>query len=243
MLVCLAQIHLKKGDIATNLQKHKGCIRKAVESGASAVFFPELSLTGYEPELAKRLAFELEDSRLKEFHEISDKHNITLGIGLPTTHESQVLITMSINQPGMPMQYYSKQQLHSDELPYFGKGTAQVLISCEQLHLAPAICYESLQEDHASQAQQLGAQIYLASVAKPQRGVESCARHYPKIATTYGMSVMMVNSVGYCNNFMSAGQSSVWNKSGVMLGKLNNKDEGLLFWEMETDEIRNEYLG
>jgi predicted amidohydrolase len=78
---------------------------------AEAIFFPELSLTGYEPELAKKLATNQNDNRLDIFQQISDKNNIIIGLGLPTATESQIRISMIIFEPNKPRQTYSKQQL------------------------------------------------------------------------------------------------------------------------------------
>lgn len=53
MKLCSAQIQPIKGDIDRNIQKHIFFINSAIENGADLIFFPELSLTGYEPTLAK----------------------------------------------------------------------------------------------------------------------------------------------------------------------------------------------
>jgi predicted amidohydrolase len=47
----------------------------------------------------------------------------------------------------------------------------------------------------------------------------------------------MANSVGFCDNFLSVGQSSVWNKKGELVGQLDDKSEGVLVFDTETEEI------
>ncbi len=49
-------------------------------------------------------------------------------------------------------------------------------------HIVNAICYESLQLAHAENAFKLGADVYLASAAKPTKGVEEAYDHYPRVA-------------------------------------------------------------
>jgi len=56
MKICVAQTRPVKGDIQSNIENHKKFIDLAVSGGADTIIFPELSLTGYEPELAKELA-------------------------------------------------------------------------------------------------------------------------------------------------------------------------------------------
>ena len=64
--------------------------------GADAIFFPELSLTGYEPKLAKELATSVEDKRFDVFQVISDRQNIAIGIGIPIARPEGVAIGMVI---------------------------------------------------------------------------------------------------------------------------------------------------
>ena len=51
MKISIAQTRPIKGDIPANIEAHKRFINLAVSNGADAIFFPELSITGYEPEL------------------------------------------------------------------------------------------------------------------------------------------------------------------------------------------------
>ena len=237
MKICIAQTKPTKGNVLANIEAHIRFIELALTSNSEAIFFPELSLTGYEPEFAKKLATYQNDNRLDIFQEISDSNNIIIGLGLPTTTESKIRISMIIFEPNKPRQTYSKQQLHSDEFPYFENGVGQVIIKTNDSNIAPAICYESLQSDHAEKAHKLGANVYLASVAKPANGVEKAYKHYPAIAKQYGMPVLMANSVGFCDNFLSVGKSAVWTKEGELVGQFDDKTEGVLLFDTETEEI------
>jgi predicted amidohydrolase len=237
MKLSIAQLKPVKGNISANIEKHRKLINLAVSLDAAAIFFPELSLTSYEPELAKELATNLDDRRLTLFQETSDRHTITIGVGLPTKSPAGIRISMLIFQPNQVRQTYSKQQLHSDELPYFVAGNGQLLVTVDAMSIAPAICYESLQPDHSDHACKLGAQIYLASVAKSQNGVDKAMIHYPEVAKKYAMPVLMSNSVGFCDNFMSAGQSSVWTKRGLLVDQLDQDAEGILVFDTENEEV------
>src|SRR5690606_41051788 len=72
----------------------------------------------------------------------------------------------SSDLPNLSRVIYSKQILHSDELPYFIQGNGQVILNIKNTNIAPAICYESLQPQHSVKAIHLGAELYIASVAK-----------------------------------------------------------------------------
>lgn len=237
MKICIAQTKPIIGNISANIESHNRLIELALTYNAEVIFFPELSLTGYEPELAKKLASNQNDIRLDIFQHISDNNKIIIGLGLPTLAELQIRISMIIFEPNKSRQTYSKQQLHSDEFPYFENGDDQVLIKENNINIAPAICFESLQPSHIENAIKMGANVYLASVAKPLNGIEKALKYYPKVAKQYGIPVLMSNSVGFCDNFLSVGKSSVWTKKGKLIAQLDDKSEGILIFDTETEEI------
>jgi predicted amidohydrolase len=125
-------------------------------------------------------------------------------------------------------------EAHKD---FVEKGIGQVIIKTDDTNIAPAICYESLQPTHAENAFKLGADVYLASVAKSESGVKSAFKHYPEVAKQYSMAVLMANCVGFCDNFLSVGKSSVWSKNGKLVGQLDDKAEGILIFDTETEEV------
>jgi len=84
MKISVAQIKPSKGCIEKNITVHLELIQLAIEAQVSALFFPELSITGYEAELAKSLATDQNDKRFDFFQKISDSNNITIGFGAPT---------------------------------------------------------------------------------------------------------------------------------------------------------------
>jgi len=237
MKIATAQTKPIKGSIPANIESHKKMIALAVSYNSDAIFFPELSLTGYEPELAKELAVDQDDLFFDDFQKISDENKITIGVGMPTKTISGIQISMMIFQPEKSRQIYSKQQLHADEFPFFVNGANQIILTVGNHKIAPAICYESLQPDHSENAVKFGAEIYLPSVAKSQNGVDKAMIHYPAVAKKFSIPVLMSNCVGDCDNFTSVGQSSVWTKQGKLAGQLDDQSEGILIFDTETEEV------
>ncbi|MEL6602137.1 MAG: carbon-nitrogen hydrolase family protein [Cyanobacteria bacterium J06614_10] len=228
MKISAVQLQPATGNIESNIAKHLTLVDASVRQGADLVFFPELSLTGYEPALAQTLATEKADQRLNVFQQRSDEHKIVIGVGLPISVESGVQIGMIWFTPNRPRRCYAKQQLHADELPFFVAGDEQLVLEISAEKIAPAICYESLQPDHAKQAAELGASVYLASVAKPAGGMKKGVLHYPEIAKQQNMCVIMADSVGPCDDFVSVGQSAAWNGKGELLAQMDSQSEGFL---------------
>lgn len=237
MKICVAQTRPVKGDILSNIANHKKLIDLAIDNKVDTIVFPELSLTGYEPELAKELAADQDDSRLDVFQEISDANHITIGVGMPTKGSTGILISMIIFQPHKARQIYSKQYLHADEDPFFVSGHHQVFLTEHNNTIAPAICYELSVPEHAENAHKNGAGIYLVSVAKTASGVEKAFQSLAGTAKKYSMTVLMSNCLGHCDNFESAGNTAVWNNKGQLVGQLNDRDEGILIFDTDTQEI------
>lgn len=237
MKICAAQTKPFKGDIDRNIVSHNRLIDLAVSFKTDIIVFPELSLTGYEPILSQKLATNQNDKRLDIFQTISETNSITICVGLPTKSNSGIQISMIIFQPNKARQTYSKQHLHSDEHPYFVNGQQQVILTIDNHKIAPAICYESLLLEHSKKVFKSGAGIYIASVAKSANGLTKAFKHYPDIAKKYSMIVLMSNCLGHCDNFESVGKSSIWNKNGLLLGQLNDINEGILIIDTETEKI------
>jgi predicted amidohydrolase len=242
MKIAVAQTSPIKGDISANINTHKKLIDLAIFYKADTIFFPELSLTGYEPLLAKELALNQDDKEFDDFQEISNKYKCTIGLGMPTKTKLGIRISMIIFQPDKPRHTYSKQQLHTDEFAYFVNGEKQIILTVGNKKIAPAICYESLQIDHSTNANILGAEIYVASVANSQNGIDEAMIHYPMIAKKFSMPVLMSNFVGYCDNLQCVGKSSVWTKKGYLAGQLDDKFEGLLIFDTESEEVIKQIL-
>ncbi|MCL4302192.1 MAG: carbon-nitrogen hydrolase family protein [Anaerolineae bacterium] len=237
MKICVAQTKSIKGDIQSNIENHKKLIDLAASNGADTIIFPELSLTGYEPALSKELATHQADRRFDNFQKISDTRQITIGIGVPTKSNAGVCITMVIFQPHQARQIYSKKYLHPDEEEFFVSGQSSISLIGDKTKLAPAICYELSVPEHAENAFKSGAEVYLASVAKFVNGVEKAMVRLSEIATRYSMTVLMSNCIGLADGQECAGQTSVWNNQGLLVGQLDGTHEGIIIFDTDTQEL------
>ncbi|MBK6266584.1 carbon-nitrogen hydrolase family protein [Marivirga sp. S37H4] len=232
MKISLAQIKSIAGNVQANLEHHLNYVRKAIAQKADLIVFPELSLTGYEPTLAKSLAFQLSDTRLDIFQELSNSAKITIGIGAPTIAKNGICISMIIFQPGLARCVYSKKYLHPDEEPFFVSGDNPPPLKIKEYKISLAICYEISIPNHSEEAVKCGSEIYLASVAKFASGVDKACETLSSIAKKYNITTLMVNAVGSADNGICAGQSSVWNASGELKVQLNDQEETLLIYDI-----------
>jgi len=72
MKIAAAQIKPIKGDILKNIEIHNVLIEAAISNNVDLIIFPELSITGYEPELADQLSIDYEDPILNIFQKTAD---------------------------------------------------------------------------------------------------------------------------------------------------------------------------
>jgi len=237
MRICLAQTKPFKGDIQRNIERHTEFIELACSHHADIVIFPELSITGYEPTLAKDLATHTDDSRFDVFQKIANAKPMTIGIGVPTRNACGLNISMVLFQPGRAREIYSKEHIHRDEEPFFVRGQNSIGLIGGKSRIALAICYELSIPAHSEKAFSAGARIYLASVAKTANGVANASKTLSEIASKYSMTVLMCNCVGSCDNFVAAGGSAIWNNNGELAAQLDDAKEGTLMIDTETDTV------
>src|SRR5215211_6817431 len=81
--IAAAQVASVRGDIAGNVATHAAALAAAAKHGVSVLVFPELSLTGYEPDLAAELALTAEDVRLAPLRALARQHGIEAVVGAP----------------------------------------------------------------------------------------------------------------------------------------------------------------
>jgi len=237
MRICVVQMKPLKGDIEGNIARHKQFIEMAVADKTDMVIFPELSITRYEPALARELAIDKDDNRLDVFQNIADERRITIGIGAPTRQPDGNCISMVIFRPLSERATYSKEYIHADEEPFFVSGRNSMEFIAETPKIAPAICYEISISEHSKAAFDRGAKVYVASAAKTAEGVENAIKTLSAIAKKYSMTVLMSNCIGPCDNFHAGGRSSAWNENGVLMGQMDKNTEGYLILDTETQAV------
>ena len=235
MKICIVQTKSEKKKVQANIENHLKMIRKAIKFNIDLIVFPELSITNYEPKLAEEFATDITDHIFNPFQDLSDTHQITIGVGMPTKSKGGINISMLIFQPNKEGISYSKCALHPDELPYFVPGNMEVYLNIKGKKIALGICYETLQRKHFVKAIENKADIYIASVSKSDKGTDKAYLHFSSIAREFKTPILMSNSVGQSENFLSNGLSSVWNRKGELIGKLDKVNQGVIIYDTESE--------
>lgn len=238
MKIGVVQLEAIKGNIEANITKHIYWIKAAIKEKVKLVVFPELSLSGYELGLARELATDCNDPRFDVFQELSNQHDITICVGIPTKEASRIFLSMIIFQTHAERMTYSKRFLHSSEKSTFVSGKNPLTFKIDDEIIAPAICYELSIQQHHEYAKNNHATIYVASVLNAVSKVEDDLRKLSDIAKSNCFTTCMANYVGESGGYDCAGRSSVWNTEGKLVGQLDESSEGILICDTIGKQVK-----
>ena len=240
----IAQIKTIRGNYRKNIEKHMEYIELAAKNNANFIIFPELSLTGYERELARAQCFEMEDGRLECFKQASSEYGIVIVAGAPLLLEDRLYIASWIFTPAMEPQIYTKKFLHPGEELYFWPSTQydpSIKMNGEQISFA--ICYDIERDEHVKSAKNRSADVYAASIFYTQQGIKSGLKRLQHIAKENELTVLMSNYVGQCWGEKAGGCSSIWSGNGELVVSADSHSECLVVAENSDNVWRGTIIG
>jgi predicted amidohydrolase len=226
----IAQIAVTAGDIEANAHKHLRFMHQAAALGAQFLLFPELSLTGYEPSLARELAIGLGDARLQPLRDCAASTAMLTVIGAPVrnpTGQNALIAALSFDADG-DIHCYSKQFLHPGEEQAFAAGSGGAVLTVQDDRIALAVCADFSHERHVQQATHNAADIYAASVLISHNGYPNDSAILARYAWEYDVVVMMANHGGDTGGWRSAGRSAIWSKGGAQVAAASGDGDWLL---------------
>ena len=241
--IAAAQIAVRRGDVAGNVAAHTEAIVAAAAAGASLVVFPELSLTGYEPDLAASLAFTADDVRLADLQHLAARHQITLSVGAPVRNPSAGSDGEAVGKPAIGafvispagIRTYLKMHLGTTEAPYFSTGETPLMVQIADQRCGIAICADSSRASHPETYSDLGAGIYAAGVFFNDAWYGEDAPRLQRYAAELGMLVVMANHGASTGTLVSAGGSTIWAPGGEVLAQANGTDSALVMATKTAD--------
>lgn len=242
MKICAAQTKPIAGDIQQNIEQHLALINQALEYNAEFILFPELSITGYEPNLADELVTVPEDERFDVFQSKSDEYNVAISIGCPIKNDGNVSIGMITFRPNKPRKLYLKKHLFHTELKHFVTGTTETNLDINNTNIGLAICYEISVPEHQKVAYENGSKIYAAGIVETIEGIERAIDKMAITSKKYAMISLMSNCIGFSGEYDCGGKSSVWDAMGNLKGQLNGDEIGVLVYDTNTQEVEIDYL-
>lgn len=228
-----------RGDVEANIAEHMRLARIAAERGAEVIVFPELSLTGYELDLAHRLAFSEKDARLAPLTQLAQALNLTLIVGAPVTLESQLYLGAFIISPSA-VDIYTKHHLGAfaphdgpdglvppAESTIFQPGDRNPLVRIGTTRAAVGVCADVGRPTHAEAAAARGAQAYLASMFVIPSDLNNDLARLQSYAQRHAMTVVFSNFGGPSGGLPAAGRSAIWSARGELLEQLDAEGSGV----------------
>ena len=230
----MAQLNLLVGAIEKNVDQVIAAARKARdELDATAIIFPELTLTGYPPEdLLLRPAFIDAVSRGMDRLQ-SAVTGIDMIVGYPGYRDDALYNCAAVLRDGECIADYRKQCLPNysvfDEKRYFEPGDEPCVVEMGGLPVGLTICEDIWSAEPVGQAVDAGARLIINLNASPyhvnkgnEREVILSAR-----AREAGLPILYVNLVGGQDELVFDGESLVVNGSGDVTHRFPAFDAGL----------------
>ncbi|MDP3815719.1 carbon-nitrogen hydrolase family protein [Pseudomonas sp.] len=228
--IAVAQAPSIQGDVDANILLHAEFIKIARAHDVAYLVFPELSLTGYEPELASALAFTVDDARLQPLIALAVANNMHIVVGAPIATDSKPSIGAFTISPRGSIETYAKMHLHPGEDRYFTAGRAHHVITVGGTKIANAICADTNHRSHAEWCAESGATIYIAGVLITARGYAADTRQLQAHARNLNMLVAMANHSQPTGGWKPIGKSAIWAPSGL-IASANETSNALLIAE------------
>ena len=229
MKIAAAQISVSLGRLEENIEKHIKVIQLAIANGVNFICFPEMSLTGYCREEAASFALTANACELRQFQEFADTHDISIAVGAPINHNSQLYIGAFILSPNQPISIYTKQHLHGEEANYFNASNLyNPIIEIKSERIQFAICADINQESHIQNAKCNNATLYTPGIFFSAASITRAHELLANYAQNHGLAILMANFTKNQWNMTAGGQSAFWNDKGDCLQQLNNHEEGIL---------------
>jgi predicted amidohydrolase len=249
--IAVAQTVPIRGDVDANLEQHVRLARAAAGAQAQVLVFPELSLTGYELDLAGELAFSEGDRRLAPLLEVVSAHSLVLLAGAPVRVGPRLHIGALILYPDGTVETYTKQHLGAfsssasrdgvvppAEATVFHPGDWNPPVRFGGTTAAVAVCADTGQPSHPRKAAEGGAKAYLAGMFVIPSEFERETANLKAYAAEYSMTVAFANYGGPSGGLAAAGRSAIWSPRGELLAQLAETGAGVVVATESHEEWR-----
>lgn len=223
-----AQITSVRGDVAANITMHQRYMERAATEGADLLVFPELSITGYEMDLAAELQTDVDDPLFGPLQELAQKAGMLTMVGMPIRAESGKPYLGSILLGGDAPVAYNKIHVHTSEEDYFQPADRHVVIPHKGRSVGFAICADLNFASHAAGAYAAGADIYAVGALVSADGWSREEAMLKGYARDHDMPVVFANYASKSGPLTPVGHSSVWAPGGEAVVQAAGCEEVLI---------------
>ena len=250
--VGLAQMSPALGDLASNMERHRQAVAKAVSDGCDLLVFPELSLAGYRlKDSVPDVAIKRDSDTWKELEALSADVAIVVGF-VEETPDHLFYNAAAYFEGGRCLAVHRKTYLPTygmfDEQRYFARGRRIEAFDTKCGRVALLVCEDMLHPSALTVAACDGATLIIVPSASPARGVvatgeaDSNARSWEAynqvMARTFGVWVAYCNRVGVEDGVSFWGGSEIVSPAGERVAKGAYYDEDNVSAVLADDAVR-----
>ena len=259
IVVALAQMAPRLGDLGANVSRHLELIGAAAAGGADLVVFPELSLTGYFlKDLVTETSLRLDSPEIQALAEASREVDAVVGCILESDdhrfHNAALYLS-----GGAIVHVHRKVYLPTyglfDEARDLAAGNRFRAFEAPLRSAGPhrpwrtgvLICEDLWHPSSAYLLARAGVDLIICPSASPGRGVGhgselGTAQSYDVITRTYAQLftayVVYCNRVGYEDGINFWGGSRVVDPEGHLVGEPAGRDEAMLLHRLDLAALR-----
>jgi predicted amidohydrolase len=227
--VAAAQVASARGDLARNLATHAAAIQAAAARGVSVLVFPELSLTGYEPDLAATHALEPADPKLDPLAALATEHHMHVMAGAPLlVGGERPALGAVVFGPDGARAHYAKMHLGGSEARHFAPGATPLALRVRGEIVGLSICADSSRPAHPAGYAAAGAGVYVASMFLNAEWDATDRPRLPRYAAEHGMLVLLANHAASVGTYRSVGRSAAWVPGGRLLAEAADAEDALV---------------
>ncbi|MDQ6846250.1 MAG: carbon-nitrogen hydrolase [Candidatus Dormibacteraeota bacterium] len=259
VVVALAQIAPRLGDVAANLERHLELIDEAAAGGAALIVFPELSLTGYFlKDLVPEVALRAQSEQLQRLAAASRGVDVVAGCVLESDDARFYNASLYLSG-GRVHHVHRKVYLPTyglfDEARYLAQGDRFRTFTAPLAAAAPPrawqagmlICEDMWHTTSAGLLAREGVELFICPSASPGRGVVNghalgTARSYDAMTRTYAQLftayLLYCNRVGFEDGVGFWGGSRAVGPDGRLLEDAAGDDQCLVFHRIDLAAVR-----
>lgn len=242
LTIAAAQSSSRRGDIPHNVVEHLRFIAVAASYGVDLLVFPELSLAGYELELASSIHFANDDPRLEPLRQAVTEHGMHILVSGPLdTGQKRPYLGALLFSP-QKVQRYAKVHVHESELADFMSGDLCRVVTVRNVPIGLAICADTSHASHPAEAAAQGARLYVSSIMKTEAEYPAHAQRLQNYAVQHGMAMLTANYATPSGGRDTAGKSALWNERGELLAQAGVKGSSLVIGSCIGGDWRGEAL-
>ena len=245
MKVAVAQISCSLGDPEANLSKVHDFLRRAKESDAELILFPEMSDTGYSMPVIQKHANDWKSGFVTGLQKIASQLAIAIVSGASerdgsSIYNSQVLI----DAKGEIIAKYRKTHLYAvapvEEQTCFAPGDAFASFAFGDLRFGFSICYDlRFPEMYGKLASEQNVGAFLVSSAWPFPRAE----HFRVLAQSRAIEnqsyVIASNRVGKDDELWFCGNSAIIDPRGVVIAAASSDREELIHADISEELVQS----